>query len=152
MLRLGPAGLRDNPQPGGSWRRRIGPSSGASDGEERAGNRRDVGCSSGSWPWRSSLDGRDRGPLPTASNPADFTTRRAMVIELVGGPHDGLRLTVPDGATGLLVRDRPGKEPHVHVGTWLPGDLGPGVSAYLYTFGKTKKGLPVFRTQGDRRS
>jgi hypothetical protein len=74
-----------------------------------------------------------------------------MMIELVGGPHDGKRLTVRDGDTEVHVEDRTDGELGFHYGDRRPPRGGRGrVTVYLYTFRETSRGLPIFRAQSSR--
>lgn len=72
-----------------------------------------------------------------------------MVIELVGGPHDGQRLIVPDGATGFPVVGRPDADPLLSLNPrHSPALPPPGATVYRYTYRETAEGLPAFRAQG----
>jgi hypothetical protein len=71
-----------------------------------------------------------------------------MMIELVGGPHDGRRLTVRDGETEILIEHRTDGGLRFHYAHGRPPGGGRGrVTVYLYTFRETAEGLPLFRAQ-----
>jgi hypothetical protein len=71
-----------------------------------------------------------------------------VIIELIGGSHDGRRLCIPDGVTGFLVVNRPDAEPLLYLNPKHSLAVAlPGATMYRYVYRETAEGLPAFRSQ-----
>jgi hypothetical protein len=125
----------------------------ASRGEDRIQFKGETRCRA----WHSVVEAAAASGMMTAGpggrgrewvSRGDPASGRVMIIELVGGPHDGRRLTILDGDTEVHVEDQPGREPRIHAGAACQPLAGrSGTTVYLYAYRETSEGLPIFKAQ-----